>query len=468
MGKHCETQTVTCASKPCLHDGVCHNSVSFNMIFFYCIHELVIECRFSTYLQTSGAKCECSIGYSGRFCEMQIHNCSPNPCQNNGKCITLKGNHYQCQCEKGFKGLICEENIDDCYGNPCKNGGSCLDDINKYQCKCIPGYTGENCEKRVDFCLTKPCANGGSCIKIYNGFQCICRDGFTGADCGQDIDECLSLPCLNGGACINRVNSYECNCTESFQGINCELAVYKFLNQVSTSSNQEAQIGRSEHLSSFQVVLIAFLSVAVPCVAICGITIVVCLKRKRKREQEKDDAEARKQNEQNASHITHLHQHHHNSIVAIKRTTNSQMQIDSSTHHMIKNTWDKGINNLSTSASMDDGCILNSNIGHCSTMPNFNDYTQAPSSSSAAVANTSQLHSPNDSYQTQVIDPQTLQRAKSQKQLNTDPAIANRVSMIMHRQQQLDKRISLLDEASWNGNAACTSRQLDRCSPQHT
>lgn len=417
--------------------------------------------------QAIGARCECTTGYSGRYCEMQVRNCSPNPCQNGGKCLVTKGNHYQCQCTRGFRGFNCEENIDDCHGNPCRNGGTCIDGINQYQCKCMAGYTGENCEKRVDFCITKPCANGGSCIEFKNGFQCNCRNGFTGNDCSQDIDECLSSPCKNGSTCINRVNSYECTCVEGFQGVNCDQPVNELLLQASTSSYQEAQIGRSVALSSIQIALIAFLSVAVPFVAICGIAVVICMKRKRKREQEKDDAEARKQNEQNASHITHLHQHHHNSIVAIKRTSNSTMGLDGSTHQMIKNTWDKSVNNMTNSVSMDDACMLNTSLNLYGALSNFSD-----NNTSSSGANTSQLLGSSDPYQSQ-IDPQTLQRAKSQKQLNTDPAVVNRASLI-HRQQQhpakdlaLDKRISMLGEASWSGNAASTSRQMDRCSPPH-
>lgn len=431
---------------------------------------------FNVLPQNKGARCDCPTGYSGKFCETRVQNCSPNPCLNKGKCIAIK-DHYQCQCAKGFGGLNCDENIDDCHDNPCKNGGTCIDGINQYQCKCMPGYTGVNCEKRVDFCLTKPCANGGSCIELNNGFQCMCRNGFTGNDCSLDIDECLSSPCKNGATCINRVNSYECQCSESYQGINCDEAVSsQLIHQASTSTYQEAQIGRSENLSFAQIILIAFLSIAVPFVAVCGITVIVCMKRRRKREQEKDDAEARKQNEQNASHITHIHQHQHNSIIAIKRTSNSSNALDSSTHHMIKNTWDKSVNNMniSNSASLDDTCILNSNNSMYGAMSNFNDNNNA----SSVGINTSQLISSADGYQSQIVPQQTLQRAKSQKQLNTDPAVVNRASLIMHRHHQqqqhsvkeisLDKRIpSMLGESSWNSAAAGTSRQTDSCSPPH-
>jgi delta len=439
IGKHCEKQTVACASKPCLHGGSCRDS-------------------------SLGFKCTCAPGYGGLKCELQVQNCNPNPCLNGGKCSAIRGDRYQCQCPKGFEGANCEENIDDCLGNPCKNGGNCIDGINQYQCKCTAGYTGAVCEKRVDFCLAKPCANGGNCINKNNGFNCSCRSGFTGIDCSIDIDECQSAPCRNGATCFNRINSYECHCSDGYQGVNCDEPLNR-LHQASTSSYQEAQIrSRSDNLDSVQWALIVVTSVAVPFIAICGIAVAICMKRKRKREQEKDDAEARKQNEQNASHITHLHQHHHNSIVAVKRSSNSNMALDNSTHHMIKNTWDKSINNMTNSISMDDGCMLNTSM--YGTMSNYSD--------NVSGANTSQ----SDVYQSQIV-PDSLARAKSQKQLNTDPAVVNqhstnRASLIMHRhppakELALDKRISVLAEAaSWSGNNHTTSRLLlDRCSPPH-
>lgn len=139
------------------------------------------------------------------------------------------------------------------------------------------------------------------------------------------------------------------------------------------------------------------------------------------------------------------------------------MALDNSTHHMIKNTWDKSINNMTNSISMDDGCMNTSVYG---TMSNFSDNIMS------SGANTSQVLLGADAYQSQIV-PESLQRAKSQKQLNTDPAVVNRASQIMHRQQPakelaLDKRISVLTEAaSWSGNNHSNTRILDRCSPPH-
>ena len=35
--------------------------------------------------------------------------------------------------------------IDDCDPNPCQNNGTCHDGVNNYTCECMPGFTGDNC-----------------------------------------------------------------------------------------------------------------------------------------------------------------------------------------------------------------------------------------------------------------------------------------------------------------------------------
>lgn len=253
--------------------------------------------------------------------------------------------------------------------------------------------------------------------------------------------------------------------------------------------HQEAHSGRSDGLSSGQIVLIAIFSVATPLAAFIATAVVICMKRKRRREQEKDDAEARKQNEQNASHMTH---HHHNSMSSPKRSSNSALTNLDTSHHMIKNTWDKSVNNMSASASLDDGCLMNSSL--YGALPAT--YDSNPSSSEQC-------------YQAAAI-PATLQRAKSQKQLNTDPMVMHRasqmiatgsgttaggqssqhvagpiagvssagvssssaaVSVVNPKEMLLEKRISVLSDVSlcnsrWSG--APQNRQIiGPCSPPH-
>lgn len=406
IGTHCEKETITCAEKPCLH-GTCKDTVL-------------------------GFKCECPAGYSGTACEVQINECNPSPCENGGVCAN-QADTFSCKCPDGYSGTRCEINIDDCQGNPCINGGSCVDMVNQFRCQCIPGFIGSLCENRVDLCLTKPCANGGTCTNLNNDYSCKCRPGFTGKDCSIDVDECNSSPCKNGGTCVNRVNSYQCVCAGGFRGASCDEEALSASWGTATGSisahmaggQQEAHSGRSEGLSSGQIVLIAIFSVATPLAAFIATAVVICMKRKRRREQEKDDAEARKQNEQNASHMTH---HHHNSMSSPKRSSNSALTNLDTSHHMIKNTWDKSVNNMSTSASLDDGCLMNSSL--YGALPGAYGETN-PSSSEQC-------------YQAAAI-PATLQRAKSQKQLNTDP-------MVMHRASQMI--------ATGSGSTAGQSSQL--------
>lgn len=50
---------------------------------------------------------------------------------------------YSCKCMSGFEGDRCEINVDDCIPHACLNNGTCQDEIDAYSCLCLPGYTGE-------------------------------------------------------------------------------------------------------------------------------------------------------------------------------------------------------------------------------------------------------------------------------------------------------------------------------------
>lgn len=448
IGHRCESETQTCDDNPCRH-GTCHDTLS-------------------------GFKCECPLGFSGAKCEIKFNECDSSPCHNGGKCRP-KGNYlFQCECPSGFMGSRCEENIDDCQGNPCANGGTCVDEVNQFRCVCVPGFVGTLCNSTVDLCLTKPCANGGTCKSINNDYKCQCRAGFTGKDCSTDIDECASQPCRNGATCINRVNSFRCVCPGGYRGAQCEDEAYATpwrdgsLTKHSVGSlHSEGRSDEEDNLSKAQIALIVILSVAMPAFVIVAAMVVICMKRRRKREQEKDDAEARKQNEQNASHtISHLH----NAITLKRGATNASIGgLDSSHHNMIKNTWDKSVNNIASSISVDE-CLMNSSM-----------YSSALSSAYSDNA-------ANDCNLSQIPP---LQRARSQKQLNTDPLIKNRASQIVTPKEFYNpdaKRISLLSDGSlgchqstgttttaprWGGGCAgipinaSPTRQLGHCSPPH-
>ena len=49
--------------------------------------------------------------------------------------------------EKTFFLLYFNLDLDDCSPNPCLNGGSCKDTgAEKFQCSCDDGFTGNTCE----------------------------------------------------------------------------------------------------------------------------------------------------------------------------------------------------------------------------------------------------------------------------------------------------------------------------------
>lgn len=79
--------------------------------------------------------CKCSLGYAGKFCEIDIDECSSQPCQNNGICTDLLGG-YRCNCDAtGFEGINCEIDIDECIVEriSCGPRGNCINTRGSYK-----------------------------------------------------------------------------------------------------------------------------------------------------------------------------------------------------------------------------------------------------------------------------------------------------------------------------------------------
>ena len=153
---------------------------------------------------------------------MQSNLCSPNPCLNNGTCLTNSAG-YVCQCPANFGGTNCQftTNCEPAL-NPCLNGASCKKEFDgSYTCTCAQGYTGKYCQDLFDPCASMPCKNGGLCSKFNStSYVCSCQ-GFSGPTCATDVNECLQNPCQNNGQCINTFGSYSCICPLGFFGVNC-------------------------------------------------------------------------------------------------------------------------------------------------------------------------------------------------------------------------------------------------------
>lgn len=209
---------------------------------------------------------------------------------------------FRCVCPVGYSGLKCEINVDDCSHEPCLNGGHCIDGIDSFKCQCQPGFLGELCQVNVNDCATRPCANGGSCIDGVNDFQCLCRPGWRGKHCTEKIpiseSPCFTNPCENGGTCRNAPElstQYRCHCPLGFIGPRCTVLLSRHAPSV------EAPLS-DVPMSPTQIVLIVVFSIAVPALAIISFVILICMKRKRRREQYYHDEEVRRQNEFNTLH----------------------------------------------------------------------------------------------------------------------------------------------------------------------
>lgn len=47
------------------------------------------------------------------------------PCLNGATCTNTGQGSYTCSCPPGYTGASCEIEVNECSGNPCRNGGSC-------------------------------------------------------------------------------------------------------------------------------------------------------------------------------------------------------------------------------------------------------------------------------------------------------------------------------------------------------
>lgn len=67
-----------------------------------------------------------------------------------------------------FPGPKCNVEIDECSSNPCRNGGTCVDEENGFHCQCPEGFHEPYCYSKVDECASNPCVNG-ACREDPNG-----------------------------------------------------------------------------------------------------------------------------------------------------------------------------------------------------------------------------------------------------------------------------------------------------------
>uniref|UniRef100_A0A8C4WPD0 EGF-like domain-containing protein n=1 Tax=Gopherus evgoodei TaxID=1825980 RepID=A0A8C4WPD0_9SAUR len=127
--------------------------------------------------------------------------CVQSPCQNGGSCLrrlavkpVLKSHEsipviimaneplqpFVCRCMPGYDGNLCEIDIDECLPSPCHNDGTCHNLVGGFSCNCPDGFTGMACERDINECLSSPCKNGAVCQNFPGSFNCVCKTGYTG------------------------------------------------------------------------------------------------------------------------------------------------------------------------------------------------------------------------------------------------------------------------------------------------
>lgn len=91
------------------------------------------------------------------------------PCHNGGTCVGGPG-WFRCECSRGFTGPDCRINVNECASSPCQGGAPCKDRIGGYTCLCPPGRAGERCEIGEFISILKSWKHYWSKLKCIN--QC--------------------------------------------------------------------------------------------------------------------------------------------------------------------------------------------------------------------------------------------------------------------------------------------------------
>lgn len=238
-GTNCERDERDCRhhQRTCLHHGTCQYNAGVERYECQCAggrvgarcqsmsgcHRHQQPCHNGGVCSTEqsaldAGRCLCPSGFTGRFCELDIDDCSSQPCVN-GRCVDLLDG-FRCVCALGYTGRRCDVNVDDCreLREPCLNGGSCLDGLDAFSCRCPPGYGGSLCQFR-----------GAAAVRCPRGSDCS-NQVAKSASTSKSVADCRSSPCFNGATCVDVDDDkvpYRCVCRRRFRGRRCRVQVAK-------------------------------------------------------------------------------------------------------------------------------------------------------------------------------------------------------------------------------------------------
>ena len=92
----------------------------------------------------------------GKHCEQQSRSCHSSPCLNGASCIDGLNGAFTCLCKRGYRGQVCGEG-GPCEEHTCENGGVCHETTDGVTCVCPPGFKGALFALLFCFCCLLCC-----------------------------------------------------------------------------------------------------------------------------------------------------------------------------------------------------------------------------------------------------------------------------------------------------------------------
>uniref|UniRef100_H2Z913 Uncharacterized protein n=1 Tax=Ciona savignyi TaxID=51511 RepID=H2Z913_CIOSA len=184
-------------------------------------------------------RCECNTGYSGTYCNTRINNCDINQCTSGSTCVSLTSGYrihwyILCECNTGYSGTYCNTRINNCDNNQCKSGRTCVSLTSGYRCQCNAGYSGTYCNTRINNCDNNQCTSGSTCVALtkrfyyHNLHRCECNTGYSGTYCNTRINNCDNNQCKSGSTCVALTSGYRlhrCECNTGYSGTYCNTRI---------------------------------------------------------------------------------------------------------------------------------------------------------------------------------------------------------------------------------------------------
>ncbi|XP_031632855.1 uncharacterized protein LOC116346788 isoform X2 [Contarinia nasturtii] len=186
------------------------------------------------------------------------------------------------------------DEVEACHPNPCKNDGKCISNGSVNRCQCVGHFTGRFCALTI--CEMEPCIFG-KCELTSTSFKCHCLQGYMGQTCNQKQKPCMDNPCESRGECFEKNGKFQCRCHAWWEGTRCE----RRMMHIPYKPLSERMLQEPFWLGLITVfVVLAFIG------------LVWCAKRHFPEKIEKLLAEEADRNRPGSIH--HLHNHHHPSL----------------------------------------------------------------------------------------------------------------------------------------------------------